>query len=111
LQAKYVIHAVGPIWRGGNNNEDELLYSAYWNSLELARQYNLKSIAFPAISCGAYGYPLEKACKIAIKASTDFIEKYQNEMSLEEIKFVLFDSNAYNIYLNHLAGNKYFKAT
>jgi O-acetyl-ADP-ribose deacetylase len=66
LPARFVIHAVGPIWRGGEHREAELLASAYRNSLELAATNNLSSIAFPAISCGAYGYPIEAACRVAL---------------------------------------------
>ncbi len=65
LQAKYVIHTVGPVWYGGNRNESELLKSCYKTALELAREYNIKTIAFPAVSCGVYGFPVDKACKIA----------------------------------------------
>ena len=66
LPAKYIIHTVGPVWKGGNNNEDELLKSCYSNSLNLAVENGIKSIAFPAISTGVYRFPLERATKIAI---------------------------------------------
>jgi O-acetyl-ADP-ribose deacetylase (regulator of RNase III) len=68
LPAAFVIHTVGPIWKGGTSGEAELLASCYSNSLALAAQFRLRSIAFPAISCGAYGYPLEEACSIAVEA-------------------------------------------
>ena len=73
LPAKYVIHTVGPVWYGGNRNESELLKSCYKTALELAREYNIKTIAFPAVSCGVYGFPVEKACKIASGVVQEFI--------------------------------------
>lgn len=72
LSARYVIHAVGPVWQGGGGGEEPLLASAYRRSLELAAQHELRSIAFPAISCGAYGYPLEQAAGVAIDAIQAF---------------------------------------
>ena len=74
LSAKYVIHAVGPRWSGGNNNEPELLYSAYTKSLLLAKENNLHSIGFPLISAGIFGYPVDKAWDRAITACRDFID-------------------------------------
>jgi O-acetyl-ADP-ribose deacetylase len=73
LKAKYVIHAVGPVWHGGANREDALLADAYRNSLDLARQHKIASIAFPAISTGIYGYPLERATDIAVYTVADFL--------------------------------------
>ncbi len=72
LAAKHVIHTVGPVWSGGKRGEPELLASCYRESLKLAAAHRLKTIAFPAISCGAYGYPLEQAVKIAVRESIDF---------------------------------------
>lgn len=69
LPAKQVIHTVGPVWGGGEHNEAELLAACYRNSIDLAEQYHLNSIAFPAISCGVYGYPIDLACEIAIRTS------------------------------------------
>jgi len=95
LKAKYVIHTVGPIWRGGTHGESELLAEAYCNSLRLAVSKGLKTIAFPSISTGAYGYPIEKACKIALASVKEFIEK---EGKLDEIRFVLFTKQDFEIY-------------
>lgn len=99
LKAKYVIHAVGPIWKGGNNNEDKLLYSAVENALMLAHNNNLKSISFPAISTGIFGFPKEMASKIIISAILDFMKKYENKTSIEKIRICLFDEETYNIFL------------
>jgi O-acetyl-ADP-ribose deacetylase (regulator of RNase III) len=75
LKAKHVIHAVGPVWHGGKQRERELLASCYRRSLELAVQHKLKSIAFPAISTGIYGYPPDEAARVAVKAVADFLAK------------------------------------
>ena len=75
LPSKYVIHTVGPVWHGGNKNEKELLKSCYNTSLNLAKENGIKTIAFPAISCGVYHFPLEEACKIATDAVSEFITK------------------------------------
>ncbi len=77
LFSKYIIHAVGPVWQGGKNNEPKLLYDAYYHSLRLASEYSCTSIGFPLISAGIYGYPLEEAWKIAIKACKDFLKNHQ----------------------------------
>lgn len=76
LPAKYVIHTVGPVWYGGDKNEPELLKSCYITVLNLAKENNIKTIAFPAISCGVYRFPIDRACKIAYDAVTDFINHY-----------------------------------
>jgi len=95
LKARHVIHTVGPVWRGGNHGEPELLAQAYQNSLKLAASKGLKTIAFPSISTGAYRYPMEDAAKIALKTVKDFIEKDDN---LDEVVFVLFSENALEAY-------------
>jgi O-acetyl-ADP-ribose deacetylase (regulator of RNase III) len=87
LKARYVIHTVGPVWHGGKHGESELLAEAYKNSLKLAVSKGLKTIAFPSISTGAYGYPIEKASKIALKTIKEFLEKEDN---LNEVLLVLF---------------------
>jgi len=96
LKAKYVIHTVGPIWRGGSEREPELLNEAYKNSLKLAVEKGLKTIAFPSISTGAYGYPIEKASRVALKAIKEFIEK--ESPSLEEVRIVLFKEEDLKVY-------------
>jgi len=99
LKAKYVIHTVGPVWHGGTSGEAELLASAYRESLRLATDKGLKSISLPAISTGAYGYPLEPAAWVALQTVIDFLS--QNK-SLEEVVFVLYDSATYQIYTETL---------
>jgi O-acetyl-ADP-ribose deacetylase (regulator of RNase III) len=76
LPAKYVIHTVGPVWRDGNSNEPALLASCYRNCLELAMRNNIQSIAFPAISCGAYGFPLDEAADVALDTIQSFLDKH-----------------------------------
>jgi O-acetyl-ADP-ribose deacetylase (regulator of RNase III) len=97
LKAKHVIHTVGPVWRGGNHGEPELLAQAYQNSLRLAVAEGLKSVAFPSISTGAYGYPVEEACRVALKAVKEFLEK---EGNLDEVVFVLFSEGALEVYVD-----------
>ena len=82
LSAKYVIHTVGPVWYGGEQGEPQLLADAYRNSLKLAEEHNLKSIAFPAISTGVYGYPKEEAAHIAIDTIREFLKEYDMEVVL-----------------------------
>ncbi len=95
LNAKYVIHAVGPVYRGGNRGEAELLQSAYRRSLEVAKERGCKTIAFPSISTGAYGYPIEEASRIALKTIMDFAEK---EDWFELVRFVLFTDKDLDVY-------------
>lgn len=78
LKSDYIIHAVGPVWNGGDNNEEELLYRAYINSLKLAKEYDCRSIGFPVISSGIYGYPKREAWEVAIRACNDFISNNPN---------------------------------
>ena len=86
LPAKHVIHTVGPVWHGGKNNEDQLLENAYANSLKLAAQNDLKSIAFPAISTGVYGFPKERAANIAVATIKSFLEDHDMEVILCRMK-------------------------
>lgn len=95
LKARYVIHTVGPIWYGGNRGEPQLLADAYRNSLVLAVSKGLKSIAFPSISTGAYGYPIEEASRIALRTVKEFLEKKDG---LDEVVFVLFSQTDLKIY-------------
>ncbi len=87
LPARFVVHTVGPVWRGGNQREAELLASCYRSSLRLAVGNGVRSIAFPAISCGAYGYPLDEACSIAIGTTAAFL---RSDPTLERVLFVAF---------------------
>ncbi|MBS3946327.1 MAG: O-acetyl-ADP-ribose deacetylase [Melioribacter sp.] len=100
LPAKYVIHTVGPVWKGGNNNEDQLLTNCYINSLIIAVEYKIKTIAFPAISTGIYSFPIERATKIAVKTVRDFLGE---DEFLEKVIFVCFRESDYNIYKNLLS--------
>ncbi len=100
LRARHVIHTVGPVWRGGGKSEADLLASAYVESLKLASEHGLKSVAFPSISTGAYGYPVAEAAKVALRAVADFLRNY--ETSLEEIRFVLYDARTYHTYVSKL---------
>lgn len=90
LQARHVIHTVGPVYRGGNHNEPQLLASAYRRSLELARENNLHSVAFPAISTGVYGYPMADAARIALTTMIDFLKSHD---APKLVRMVLFDAN------------------
>ncbi|MDQ1326957.1 MAG: O-acetyl-ADP-ribose deacetylase [Candidatus Poribacteria bacterium] len=95
LPAKYVIHTVGPIWGGGNRKEPELLANCYKNSLKLAVENGIKTISFPSISTGAYGYPIDQAGEAALKAIIDFLKK---DDSVNEVIFVLFNDSTYKRY-------------
>ncbi len=95
LKAKHVIHTVGPIWGGGTRGEPALLEQAYRNSLRLAVSQGLKTVAFPSISTGAYGYPIEEACNIALKTVKNFLEAEDN---LDEVVFVMFSIHDLEVY-------------
>jgi O-acetyl-ADP-ribose deacetylase (regulator of RNase III) len=96
LPAKHVIHTVGPVWLGGNENEVALLNNAYTCSMELAMEHNIKTIAFPNISTGVYGFPKNKAALIALFSANQFCREFPD--AFEEITFVCFDEENYNIY-------------
>lgn len=95
LPAKWVIHTVGPIWRGGVNGEAQLLAACYRNSLQLAEQYEIKTIAFPSISTGAYRFPIEQAARIAVTEIGKFLES--NSLP-ESVQIVCFDDRTFRVY-------------
>jgi O-acetyl-ADP-ribose deacetylase (regulator of RNase III) len=95
LPAKWVIHTVGPVWKGGNSGEELLLENAYRNSLGLAAEYDIKSMAFPGISIGAYGFPADRASVIAVGAIRSFLE---NGSDLTDIRLVCFNEVSYSSY-------------
>ena len=95
LPAKHVIPTVGPVWQGGDKNEDTLLANCYKNSLQVALENDVKTIAFPAISTGVYNFPLERATKIALTETKKFLE---NHNYLEKVIFVCFDEKTKNVY-------------
>lgn len=94
LKAKYVIHTVGPVWSGGKRKEETLLHNTYKNSLSLARDNGIRSLSFPSISTGAYGFPIERAADIALSTVLDFLKGY----TFKEVRFVLFSEGDLKIY-------------
>jgi len=101
LPSRHVIHTVGPIWRGGSSKEPEILRSCYESSLALADEHGLGELAFPSISTGAYGYPVESAAKVAIGAVADYLG--MNQGTLKRVIFVLYDKRTYEAYGRALA--------
>jgi O-acetyl-ADP-ribose deacetylase len=95
LPARHVIHTVGPVWHGGAKGEPELLASCYRRSFQLAHDNGLSSIAFPAISCGVFGYPLDKACAIALRETKEALERYPE---INRVVFALFGAEALEVY-------------
>ena len=100
LPAKWVIHTVGPVWREGQHGEEELLASCYRNSLALAEQKGVRTIAFPSISTGAYGFPMERAARIAVTEIKTFLER---NSSMEKVVLVCFGKSAFDIHREALA--------
>jgi len=100
LPAGYVIHTVGPVYRGTAEDE-RLLAACYQNSLTLAAEHRIESIAFPAISCGVYGYPIQKAVRIAVDTTRNFL---QTDRIIKKVVFILFSSGDFKIYRDYLAG-------
>ncbi len=99
LPARWVIHTVGPVWHGGDNREDELLAQCYTNSLLLATKHQLKTIAFPSISTGAYGFPIKRASRIALKTIASYLSA---AVFPEKITLVCFSHSDYHIYSNSM---------
>lgn len=95
LPARFVIHTVGPVWRGGKQGEPETLADCYRNSLQLAVENEIETLAFPAISCGAYGYPIKEAAQIAFKATREFLAVSDE---LQRVIFVLWGEDVYDAY-------------
>jgi O-acetyl-ADP-ribose deacetylase (regulator of RNase III) len=95
LRARYIIHTVGPIWRGGTHNEDHLLENAYKNSLRIAAKQGFSSIAFPSISTGVYGFPIERASRIAFDTVRTFV---RNHREISDVRFIVFSQHDFEIY-------------
>jgi O-acetyl-ADP-ribose deacetylase (regulator of RNase III) len=95
LKARHVIHTVGPVWNGGANGEDDLLANCYRNSLALAEEHGLQSIAFPAISTGVYRYPFDRATHIAVEETARFLSR---DTSVNHVRFVCFDADGLQHY-------------
>ena len=105
LRARFVIHTVGPVWRGGAQGEPELLASAYRSSLRLAIDHEVKTIAFPGISTGIYGYPKQKAAEVAVTIAKEVVQTAYSG-TLEKILFVCFDDESHSIYTELLASGR-----
>jgi O-acetyl-ADP-ribose deacetylase (regulator of RNase III) len=106
LPAKFVIHAVGPVWHGGHHNEDELLANAYRKSLELATENKIRTIAFPSISTGVYGFPFERACKIALTVTANYLRENDYPESVKTVAFSKEDFLKYRQIYDEMFGEK-----
>ena len=102
LPCDYVIHTVGPVWHGGNGGEAEILSSCYQNSLKVAVENNVSTIAFPSISTGIYGYPVEKAAKVAVEGVRRFLS--ENPDKIDMVEWVLFDDRTFSVYEHEING-------
>ena len=100
LPCRYVIHTVGPIWRGGSSNEEQLLANCYRNTLEVAINNGIRSVAFPSISTGVYAFPVDKAAQIAVDTVYHFVQEHPG--ALDRVTWVLFDGMTHNIYENEI---------
>lgn len=100
LEAKYVIHTVGPVWKGGVHGEERILASAFRKSLEKAKKRGCRTIAFPAISTGAYGFPIDLAAKISLQTIREYVSQYPS--IFDEIRIVLFNQNVFDSFHRHL---------
>ncbi|TFH39760.1 MAG: RNase III inhibitor, partial [Chrysiogenales bacterium] len=100
LKAKFIIHTPGPVYKNGNQGEDALLNNSYWNSLLLAKKHGIRSLSFPAISTGVYGYPKVEACSIAIDTVCEFMDRQEYHLN---VYFILFDNESYDLYNNYAA--------
>ena len=101
LKARHVIHTVGPVWKGGRSGEPELLASCYRESFKLAFEHGVQSMAFPAISCGVYAYPVDQACAIAVAETVTALQVWP---LLQQVYFVCFEETVFRTYLDELAG-------
>ena len=96
LKAEYVIHTVGPVWHGGANDEDRLLANAYRNSLTLAIEHKITSVAFPSISTGVYGFPIKRAAPIAVRTVSEFVKDHSD---IREVRFIVFSDSDHEVYV------------
>jgi O-acetyl-ADP-ribose deacetylase (regulator of RNase III) len=106
LRTRFVIHAVGPFWRGGQAGEEALMASAYRTALDLAAEHACRSVALPALSTGAYRYPIEEAAKVAIETTAEFLEQLADDSPLGTVRFVLFSTDVFATFDRELASTR-----